>query len=382
MFKQEDSQAGDSSAQDVHAEAEPSAILPARSPTSTAQIVLGHTGETQVTWTVSSKANPHLLMVGLSGMGKTEALLNIMRQMTAQGIVPIVLSYHPDIDQRMSEALGNVQLLTMNTLGYNPMIVTGGGPNAHVDNAGMLRDGFAAIWPDLGEVQLSQIRSAIKQSYEELGWRHAGADTGSNLALPSFGAFYEILRREKNPDRSLKTLLGRLEELDDYGILSSAGAARSLLSMRQPAVLSLHESGNENVQRALTMLALHGMYTDMFRRGVQTGLTHAIVVDEAHRASKLKWLVKFAKEGRKFGISLILASQSAADFQAELFSGIASYLLLRMTEQDATHLTKAIASSDRARGYADRLKRLDKYEALLFTEGRSQPDSIRLKPGS
>lgn len=366
--------------EDVVASA-PRATAPAYVPTN-AHILLGHRGEDEVSWTVSSRANPHLMMVGLSGMGKTEALLNIMQQMTAQGIVPIVLSYHPDIDQRMSDALGNVQLLTMNTLGYNPMIVTGGGPNTHVDNAGMLRDGFAAIWPDLGEVQLSQLRSAIKQSYEELGWKHAGTDKAGKLELPSFRMFYEILRCNKNPDRSLKTLLGRLEELDDYGILSSVGDARSLLSMRQPAVLSLHESGNENVQRALTMLALHGMYTDMFRRGVQPGLTHAIVVDEAHRASKLKWLVKFAKEGRKFGISLILASQSAADFQAELFSGIASYLLLRMTEQDATHLTKAIASSDRARGYADRLKRLDKYEALLFTEGRSQPDSIRLKPGS
>ncbi|MCX6017362.1 MAG: hypothetical protein NTZ50_02485 [Chloroflexi bacterium] len=361
---------------DAPSETAPSATLLARAPTSTAHILLGRRGDDDVKWTVSSKANPHLMMVGLSGMGKTEALLNIMRQMTAQGIVPIVLSYHPDIDQRMSDALEGVQLLTMNTLGYNPMVVADDGSHAHVDNAGLLRDSFAAIWPDLGEVQLNELRSAMKRSYEDLGW---GQANGVVKELPQFRAFYERLRREKNPDRSLKTLIGRLEELDDYGIFRSTGDARSLLSATQPTVLSLHESGNENVQRALTMLALHGMYTDMFRRGVQPGLTHAIIVDEAHRASRLKWLARFAKEGRKFGISLMLASQSAADFQSDLFSGIASYLLLRMTEQDAAHLTKAIASSDRARAYADRLKRLDKYEALFFTEGQAAPDHVRLE---
>ena len=346
---------------------------------SEAQIVLGRRGDDAVTWTVSSKANPHLMMVGLSGMGKTEALLNIMRQLMAQGIVPIVLSYHPDIDARLSAALPEVQLLTTNSLGYNPMAVAADSQYAHVDNAGLLRDGFSAIWPDLGDVQLNELRSAIKKSYEVMGW---GLADGVTKELPNFRAFYEILCREKNPDRNLRTLIGRLEELDDYGIFRSAGDGRSLLSATQPTVLSLHESGNENVQRALTMLALHGMYTDMFRRGVQPGLTHAIVVDEAHRTSRLKWLARFAKEGRKFGIALMLASQSATDFQSDLFSGIASYLLLRMTEQDAMHLTKAIASSDRVRAYADRLKRLDKYEALFFTEGRSTPDHVRLTPGS
>ena len=44
-----------------------------------ARIILGTDafGDTDVEWQVTSKANPHLMVVGLPGMGKTEALLNI-----------------------------------------------------------------------------------------------------------------------------------------------------------------------------------------------------------------------------------------------------------------------------------------------------------------
>ena len=43
-------------------------------------------------------------------------------------------------------------------LGFNPLQVEGDAPTAHIDNVGMLRDIFAAIFPDLGDVQLGRLR--------------------------------------------------------------------------------------------------------------------------------------------------------------------------------------------------------------------------------
>ncbi len=42
--------------------------------------------------------------------------------------------------------------------------VTHDGLLAHVESAGQLRDIFAAIFPDLGDLQLEQLRGAIKAS--------------------------------------------------------------------------------------------------------------------------------------------------------------------------------------------------------------------------
>lgn len=94
-----------------------------------AHIVLGTDTfcDAVVEWQVTSKANPHLMVVGLPSMVKTEALLNICEQ-----------------------------------LGFNPMHVEQQLPHAHIDNAKMLRDIFAAMFPDLGDEQLEKIRSAIR----------------------------------------------------------------------------------------------------------------------------------------------------------------------------------------------------------------------------
>jgi DNA helicase HerA-like ATPase len=121
----------------------------------------------------------------------------------------------------------------------------------------------------------------------------------------------------------------------------------------------------------------------MFKRGPQETLTHAVVFDEAHRASRLKLLPTMAKECRKFGISLVLASQEARDFDASLFSAIASYLALRVTEHDAKTIAKMASASDVEKRVVDRLKQLGKYTALFFTEGSSRPITVALagQPG-
>ena len=62
-------------------------------------IALGVDGLTggDVQWSLTIKGNPHLLIAGLPGMGKTTCLLNLCRQMVTagiHGIHPIIFSYH------------------------------------------------------------------------------------------------------------------------------------------------------------------------------------------------------------------------------------------------------------------------------------------------
>ena len=56
----------------------------------------------EVRWPLTIQGNPHLLVAGLPGMGKTTCLLNLCQQMLSAGIRPIVFSYHQDIDERLA----------------------------------------------------------------------------------------------------------------------------------------------------------------------------------------------------------------------------------------------------------------------------------------
>lgn len=338
-------------------------------------VTLGTTKEGEsVSWSPSIRGNPHLMIVGLPGMGKTTCLINLCQQLQAGGITPIVFSYHDDIDERLSELFPNVASHDCRDLGFNPMRIVEPGPVAHVESAGQLRDIFAAIFPDLGDLQLEQLRAAIKQSYEPSGRARARMPADA----PAFSTFLQRLRAIEKPDKGTKTLLARLTELDDFGFFAAADGGASLLEGATPRVIRIHAVANEVVQRAYASFVLYRIYQDMFRRGRQERLTHAVVFDEAHKASRLKLLPTMAKECRKYGLGLIVASQEARDFDSGLFAAIANYLVLRVTDADARAMARNVAPSDQERRTTDRLKNLPKFEAMFFVEGRRQPQHIRL----
>ena len=347
-------------------------------PTPVPAIALGVDSLTgaDVQWPLTIKGNPHLLIAGLPGMGKTTCLLNLCRQMVTAGVHPIIFSYHQDIDEQLVDLVTSVRFVDFDGLGFNPLTVTNPeSARAHLDVAGSLRDIFAAIFPELGDLQCESIRRAIKESFSEVGW--TGSRTGARE--PEFGRFVEILRAEPKPDRGLRTLLARLTELEDYGFFEPGEKTRdSLWTSDRPTVVRIHTTQNDALQRAFASLVFYGLYKDMFRRGIQERITHALIFDEAHRAAGLKLIPTMAKECRKYGISLVVASQEAKDFDMSLFSAVANYLVLRLTEADAKALVRNVATARQERTLIDKIKQMDRFRALYFCEGQRRPSSVSL----
>ena len=301
--------------------------------------------DTEVHWPMTVKGNPHLLIAGLPGMGKTTCLLNLCRQMSAAKIQPIVFSYHQDIDEKLTQAVDAVRFVDFDGLGFNPLqVIDRESPKAYLDVAGAIRDIFIAVYPELGDLQAGHVRKDIRQSFVEAGWD--ARDTGpSTVQEPAFGRFVEILRDTPKPDRGLRSLLERLDELDEYGFFDLRESHGSLWESEQPTVIRIHATQNDNLQRAFASLVFYGLYKDMFRRGIQDRITHALIFDETHRAAKLKLIPTMAKECRKYGISLVLASQESRDFDLSVFSAIANYLVLRLTDADARLLVRNVSNS-------------------------------------
>lgn len=342
-------------------------------PPGEAEILLGHreSSDDPVIWQASIKANPHLMILGLPGMGKTTCLINLCRQLAAREITPIIFSYHQDIDEKLTAQLANPPLVVRYAgLGFNPLQVEGNTPTAHIDNVGMLRDIFAAIFPDLGDVQLGRLREALKRSYEDQNWR-----PGRRGATPAFGAFLDLLRADAKPDRGLLT---RLTELEDYGLFETGGDLPSLLDQSHPALIEIHGARNDYLQRAFATFVLYNLYQTMFRRGLQERITHAVIFDEAHRAARLKLIPTMVKECRKYGIAFVVASQEAKDFDPSLFTAVANYLALRLSETDARLMAKTFAATDKVGLYTDRIKQMPKYRGMYYGEGLRAPINVAL----
>jgi hypothetical protein len=117
----------------------------------------------EVRWRLTVKGNPHLLVTGLPGMGKTTCLLNLCKQMLEGGIRPIVFSYHQDIDERLTQLVPAVRFLDFHGLGFNPLqVIDRQSRMAYLDVAGALRDIFVAIYPELGDIQGSAFARRLR----------------------------------------------------------------------------------------------------------------------------------------------------------------------------------------------------------------------------
>ena len=297
--------------------------------------------------------------------------------MIGADVKPIIFSYHEDIEEKLAQIVPSIRYVDFDGLGFNPLhVVDRENRMAHLDVAGAMRDIFSAIYPELGDIQADRIRKAIRDSFSEVGW--GGGSIPADSEGPAFGRFVEILRGDPKPNQSLRSLLARLDELDDYGFFEVAASHGSLWEGSEPTVVRIHTTQNDNLQRAFASLVFYGLYKDMFRRGIQDRITHALVFDEAHRAAKLKLIPTMAKECRKYGISLVLASQEARDFHASVFSAIANYLVLRLTETDAKALVRNVADSRQERSLVDRIKQMDRFKALYFREGVRRASSVDL----
>ena len=77
-------------------------------------------GIDDVSWRLSLRANPHLMLVGLPGMGKTTCLINICVQLGNAGIAPILFSYHDDIDEKLQRLSWEVKLIVVRAMAGDP----------------------------------------------------------------------------------------------------------------------------------------------------------------------------------------------------------------------------------------------------------------------
>ncbi|MHB1656111.1 MAG: ATP-binding protein [Burkholderiales bacterium] len=113
-----------------------------------------------------------------------------------------------------------------------------------------------------------------------------------------------------------------------------------------------------------------------------------LVCEEAHRyvpdrgeaeyATAQIAIRRIAREGRKYGIGLMLVSQRPADVESTVISQCGTWLVLRLTNQaDQQHVARFLP--DGLSGMTKALPNLAQQEAIFVGEGASLPARIRIR---
>jgi DNA phosphorothioation-dependent restriction protein DptH len=326
-------------------------ILPA--PTGEASVVLGQdAGGAAVTWHVSTKGSPHAFIIGIPGQGKSVTTRRIIRDFADNGLPSLVFDFHGDM--AASPPAGAAVLNAAEGLPFSPFEpdVRKGRP---INTTAWEIAEVIGYVAKLGEIQRNHVYRALQAAYGSCGW----TGTKSGTRVPTMQEFADAVEAVESGAQG-RNARARLQPFTDFGLFAddASGRFELLNPERRGLVIDVSQVGLEEVQRFAASFILRRVYREMFAWPQDGTMKLAVVLDEAHRMARDVTLPKIMKEGRKYGVGVIVASQSADDFHADVLGNAGTKIVFR-TNYPAS---KAVAGFLRGRSGLDLSQEIEKLD--------------------
>lgn len=299
-----------------------------------------------VRWNPSLLANPHVVLIGASGSGKTQTLKSIAYELFRLETDDcrsrqIVIDFHGDqeIAGEMAFALHQAS-----PHGINPLLVNpdpeGGGPRLQALSA--LHICRRAL--QLGPNQSGLLLGFLTECYEERGIRQEEKSSWSKDP-PTFKDLERLISAVVDTgSRDAEHLQLKLAVTMQYGIFTRP-QPRELLSEESPALVRLDVSrlppelaviAAESLARQL--MAQHRLLGESRRRWPRTFL----FIDEAREMPRSTGNAcdRIVADGRKFGLALVLASQSERHLSADVIANSATKVVLAVDQTEVAAVAR------------------------------------------
>lgn len=272
-------------------------------------------------------------IIGTMGTGKTQFTKSLITQMYLErennvgdeelGI--LIFDYKGDYNESKEDFVKatNAQVYKPYHLPINPFAIVK--PKAfkpllpmHVANT--FRDTLCKIY-NLGPKQQNAIFNCVKQAYEEKGIVFANPSTWDNVP-PSFSDVYQIYdsNEEIKKGDSLSSVLSDLNNFELFEPIASK--AKSLSDLLHGVVVIDLNGYDSKIQNLIVAITLDLFYSNMQAEGssILDGkyrqLKKMILVDEADNfmSEDFPSLKKIMKEGREYGVGVVLSTQFLKHF--------------------------------------------------------------------
>lgn len=291
--------------------------------------------------------NPHVLIIGESGYGKSYAIAALITELAQQGIRSIIFDYAQGFSSHNAppnfyQFARPVEIdaaqcgIDINPLQPFPFDIHG-----PVSVAQRVADTFRRIYPQLGVQQHALLRQTVLDVLTDGPVESSQAERW-HFTPPPFSRLYDALLARsqdyENPSRRLAaTLAAHVSTLFVFNTFRSDGLQlqwdRLLSGDRNVLILNLR--GLEmSLEKAVTEFLLWNFigYIEALGAGP---LRCFVVLDEAHKLAfdSGSPTDKLLREGRKFGLGVILASQQPEDFSAVAFANTATKLVFQILDQ-------------------------------------------------
>jgi DNA phosphorothioation-dependent restriction protein DptH len=321
-------------------------------------------GGSPVHWRVSTKGSPHAFVIGIPGQGKSVTTRKIIRDFERQGLPSLVFDFHGDM---AADPPANALVLDAAVgLPFSPFEPDIARDRPINSTAWEIAEIIAYV-AKLGEIQRTHVYGALKKVYADTGW--VGSTRGDRLpTMPEFATALE----EVEKGAAGRNAAARLLTFTDFGLFREDATGSFELRTDPPQGWIIDVSHlMEEVQRFAASFILRRVYREMFAWPQDSRMKLAVVLDEAHRMARDVTLPKLMKEGRKYGVGVIVASQSADDFHKDVLGNAGTKIVFRTNFPASKEVAKLL----RGRNGVDLSQHIEKLDVGVAYV--STPDAVQ-----
>jgi len=311
------------------------------SPESAIHISLGTDVSTseEVFWELSNAPNPHVLIVGESGFGKTYAIQCILSEVARQHIGAVIFDFAHGFSESM---VSGARILDIGRegLALNPLAIHKSDLHGPVSAAQRVADAFARVYPRLGIQQQAVLRSAILDAFADTGI--SGDPSTWTKAPPTLSALEEKLKQYTGKGdaitrRTAAAVSLHISTLFIFNIFRETGTRVDWSTLLHHATTILRFPGLDSVVSTLVTEFLLWSLIQYAESLGPHSLRGLLILDEAHRLPTTDGspIERLLREARKFGIGLVVASQQPEDFTSTIIANTATKLVFQVTDQHA-----------------------------------------------
>jgi DNA phosphorothioation-dependent restriction protein DptH len=336
-------------------------------------------------------------IVGTMGTGKTQFTKSLVTQLiTSQqknvGGYPIgilIFDYKSDyVDDEFCN-LTNANKYKLFKLPYNPLSLYGDTPMLPVHTAAGFSETMTKAY-GLGRKQQLRLENLILECYEKSGIDAENPSTWSKHAPTIEDVWQLFLSQEKVEEDSLYAALSKLARFKIFE--TDTEKLKTLYELIDGVVVIELATYPSEIQNLIVGLTLDLFYSQMQKRGkpIVDGnyrqITKMLLVDEADNfmSQDFTSLRKILKEGREYGVGIILSTQDITHFKTgenDYSSYILTWIIHRVSQLKNADIKAIFNIDDKSEqdNLMENIRKLEKHFSL-YVDGAKKIKKMKDKP--
>ncbi|EPO4993449.1 DNA phosphorothioation-dependent restriction protein DptH [Vibrio fluvialis] len=386
-------------APELENKAEPTFLVSAS--TNNLHVLFGHDALTNapLNWEPTNTAkfmNTNTGIIGTMGTGKTQFTKSVIAQLyrnqadnvNSVAIGMLIFDYKSDyVDDKFIDAT-HAKKYKLFKLPYNPLSLYGDTPMLPIHTAAGFSETMSRAY-GLGKKQQLRLENLILESYTAAGIHPEDPSTWSRPAPTIDDVWALFLEQEKVEEDSLYAALSKLAR---FKIFESEPEKMTSLYELVDGITVVELAGYPSeIQNLVVALTLDLFYSQMQKKGKPDvvgdfrQITKMILVDEADNfmSQNFPSLRKILKEGREYGVGVILSTQDITHFQTgenDYSSYVLTWVIHRVAKIRPQELKAMFGVNDKndQERLMETINKLDKHYSL-YIDGAKQIQKMRDK---